>query len=142
MFRIRHQKWSDGRMSLPRLLGLSTLALTVVLAVAGCAGGPGSDGETDGGADAAPTGTWRDGTAWLTLDDGKVTGNDGCNSVYGTYSTAGDTVRFTLDPTTLKMCLGVTLSFARIASAIVSDDELTLLGPDDAAITTLARDAG
>jgi heat shock protein HslJ len=136
------QKWSDGRMSLPRILGLSALALAVVLAVAGCAGGPGTDVEEDGGADAAWTGTWREGTAWLTLDDGKVTGNDGCNSVYGTYSTTGDTVEFTLDPTTLKMCLGVTLSFARMTTAIVSNDELTLLGPDDVVITTLARDIG
>jgi heat shock protein HslJ len=129
-------------MFLTRFLGSSALALTVVLAAAGCAGGAGSDGETDDGADSAATGTWRDGTAWLTLDDGRVTGSDGCNGVNGSYSAEGDSVTFALEMTTMKACAGVTITFTNLVSAVVADDELTLRGADDAVITTLARDIG
>jgi hypothetical protein len=129
-------------MFLTRFLGSSALALTVVLAAAGCAGSAGSDGETDDGADSASTGTWRDGTAWLTLDDGRVTGSDGCNGVNGSYTAEGDTVTFELGMTTMKACVGVTITFSTLTSATVADDELTLRSAGDVVITTLKRDIG
>lgn len=120
------------------------LAALTIAALSGCASSGGAAGSTDPGDSSAGTaeGDWRapdTDSAWLTLAEGKVTGNDGCNPVNGSYQVAGDEVTFDLELTTLKACVGVTLSFAPLATATVDADTLTLYGADRAEIIALTR---
>ena len=127
------------------------LASVASLLLAGCASGSGAgsgDQEVGDPAASAPgsaetvEGTWRGGdtdAAWLTLEDGTVTGSDGCNPVNGSYSGDDGTVRFDLGFTTLKACSDVKLSFARLTRATVEDGALALYDEKDSLITALGR---
>ncbi len=43
--------------------------------------------------------------ATLTLQDGKFSGNTGCNGLSGTYTIQGDAIHFELGPMTMRACL-------------------------------------
>ena len=43
--------------------------------------------------------------ATLTLEDGRFSGNTGCNGLSGTYVVQGDTISFELGPMTMRACL-------------------------------------
>jgi heat shock protein HslJ len=127
--------------SIVTLAGLSVVALVL----SACASGrPGAD-PTPPSAQGATSvaGEWRadaPATAWLMFDEaGGVTGSDGCNGVGGTVASSGDEIRFTLDPSTLKACVGVTVSFSQLRSAVVSGDVMTTMDSSGGAIVELRR---
>jgi len=100
------------------------LAGGAVLGLAGCASSSSSDP-----AAVDPEGTWQAAdpdAAWLTIDAaGKLEGDDGCNHFTGTATVVDDEVRFTLDLSTLKACLGVTTSFQGMSSAVIEGETMT-----------------
>jgi heat shock protein HslJ len=109
-----------------RTSSIFALVLTggALLGLVGCASsGPSSSSAPD------PEGTWQAAdpdTAWLTIDDsGKLTGNDGCNNFTGTATVVEDEVKFKLDLSTLKACLGVTTSFHGMSSAVIDGETMT-----------------
>ncbi|MCS5714536.1 META domain-containing protein [Herbiconiux sp. CPCC 205716] len=136
---------------------LSALVILVAAsALTGCAsgqGGTGSGGDSSGGAGGSGSGSgsdalsiegeWRTAApdeAWLRFDaDGGVTGSDGCNGVGGTATVEGDEVSFALDPSTLKACVGVTVSFSKLGSAVVDGDVMTTRAVDGGEIVQLQR---
>jgi heat shock protein HslJ len=95
-----------------------------LLGLVGCA-------SSDPSASAAPDpeGTWQAAdpdTAWLTVDDsGKLEADDGCNHFTGTATVVDDEVKFKLDLSTLKACLGVTTSFHGLSSAVIDGETMT-----------------
>ncbi|GGI40598.1 hypothetical protein GCM10010988_29880 [Cnuibacter physcomitrellae] len=126
-----------------RLTLFATTSAAFALLLGGCASGaasPSSGGEQPA-ADVA--GTWAgtgDKPASLTLaEDGSLDGTDGCNRTTGHYTLDGSQVSFDLDPTTLKACLGVTLSFTALDHGRVDGDSITLYTYDGTELTTLTR---
>lgn len=129
---------------------LTTISLATTACASGAAGPAGettggSAGSTAGSSGPSPVaGTWRapePATAWLTFDeDGAVTGSDGCNPVNGRYQLTDDVVHFDLEFTTLKACVGVTVSFAALTSAVVDGDSLVARDSHDAELAVLARE--
>ncbi|WP_246150274.1 META domain-containing protein [Agromyces intestinalis] len=115
-------------------------AAAAALALAGCAGAGSSGGQ---GGD--PIGTWGDpaatGEPWLSLaDDGVLTGNDGCNSLRGTWERDDDgIVDFSGLAATRMFCQGVDTWLSGAEAARIDGDTMTVLGDDDAEIGTLAR---
>ncbi|MFB2599551.1 META domain-containing protein [Herbiconiux sp. P17] len=123
---------------------LALLAVVTIAALSGCAGSGGAGGSTDPGDTSADpaAGNWRapdDDSAWLTLDGGSVTGSDGCNPVNGTYQVADDEITFDLELTTLKACLGVTLSFNALAGGTLDADTLALYDAQHTELVALVR---
>lgn len=135
-------------MAAPRTAAFLALAAGAVLAFAACAGpaesgGPAASPPPDTPVNSGDaTGTWTsdDRSAWLTLADGELTGNDGCNAVNGSYTVEGDAIDFVPGIMTLKACPGVTLSFHGLSSAVVDDDLMTLYDADGAQLAVLTRD--
>jgi heat shock protein HslJ len=95
-----------------------------LLGLVGCA-----SSDPSGSAAPNPEGTWQaedPDTAWLTIDSGgKLEANDGCNHFTGTATVDEDEVKFKLDLTTLKACLGVTTSFHGMSSAVIDGETMT-----------------
>jgi heat shock protein HslJ len=90
-----------------------------------------------------PEGTWQAAdpdTAWLTIDDsGNLTGDDGCNKFTGTATVVDDEVKFKLDLSTLKACLGVTTSFHGLSSAVIDGETMTTRDYEGKEIVQLQR---
>lgn len=42
--------------------------------------------------------------AWMRLEKGRYEGFAGCNGLSGTYTVKGDSIRFTMDPSTMLAC--------------------------------------
>ena len=119
----------------------ATAALGAALILGGCAGGPGS-GESSGD-DASPVGTWGSedaGSPNLTLvDDGTVSGTDGCNRLSGSWTQDGPTVTFERMISTLMACEGVDTWLSQVSTATLDGDVLTVLDQSGAEIGTLER---
>jgi hypothetical protein len=120
-----------------RLLRRTGAALVVALVglalLAGCPAGGGS-----------AVGTWgRQGTAgepYLSLArNGTLSGSDGCNQLYGRWSSDGDLVSFSDMSSTLMACEDVDAWLSRLASARVDGDRLVVLDSSGAQIGTLER---
>jgi heat shock protein HslJ len=73
------------------------------------------------------------------LDDGTVTGTDGCNRMNGTWEIDDSTVEFGQMSSTMMACEDVDTWLSGVSSATVSGDELTVLDEGDAEIGTLQR---
>ena len=120
----------------------SILALAIsggaLLGLVGCASSASSDTATTD-----PEGTWQAAdpdTAWLTIDgSGNLTGDDGCNKFTGTATVVDDEVRFRLDLSTLKACMGVTTSFHGMSSAVIDGDTMTTRDYKGSEIVQLQR---
>ncbi|MGD8194091.1 META domain-containing protein [Herbiconiux sp. P18] len=139
-------------MSSRPVLSLAALSFAV-LAIAGCASSPATDssgageapepGSSSAAGPASVSGEWRADApqeAWLTIDEaGAVTGSDGCNWVSGTATFDGDAVTFSLNPSTLRACMGVTVSFSRLGSAVVDGDVMMTRDAAGAEIVELRR---
>ncbi|WP_382307869.1 META domain-containing protein [Herbiconiux sp. UC225_62] len=136
------------------MTGRAVFALLAALTIAtlsGCAssgaggsgaGDSGATGDSSAGAADPVEGNWSTPEAegaWLTLDGGSVTGSDGCNPVNGTYDVSGDEVTFDLELTTLKACLGVTLSFAGLSTGTLDADTLTLYDSQRTELVALTK---
>lgn len=109
-----------------------------LLSLVGCASSERSDSAAPN-----PEGTWQAAdpdTAWLTIDDsGKLTGDDGCNKFTGTATAVEDEVKFELDISTLKACMGVTTSFHGLSSAVIDGETMTTRDYEGNEIVQLQR---
>ena len=89
-------------------------------------------------------GTWgnenQSGEPWLTFaEDGRFSGSDGCNQVFGSYTVSGDTVSFGEMGSTLMFCEGVDTWLSTAASADVTDNTMVVRDAANAEIGTLER---
>lgn len=109
-----------------------------------------SPGFTLAGAPAAPTddpvGQWGEigeRSAYLTiLEDGIVTGSDGCNSIGGTWALTGGVVQFSDMLTTLMACPPRDTDLGGpVVAAIAKGDQLYVLDADGELLGVLSRGA-
>lgn len=116
-----------------RLAVLAAFAVVGMVAMA-CAS-PTSDSSR-----ASERGRWAgQGPEFLTLDDGNLTGSDGCNGLHGSYSREGDTLTVRLGLSTLKACMGVDTWLRKVATATVAGDTLTVFDRTGSQIGILTR---
>jgi len=112
--------------------------LAAGIALGGCASGTGS--EVDVG---TVVGTWQsseENAPHLTFtEDGKYTGNDGCNALSGRYTQEGDTVTVTMSAGTLKACQGVDTWLSNLAELTVGEDRLEVYNSSGDLIGSLTR---
>lgn len=123
-----------------RTSSILSLAISggALLGLVGCASSASSDTATTD-----PEGTWQAAdpdAAWLTIDgSGNLTGDDGCNKFTGTATVVDDEVRFRLDLSTLKACMGVTTSFHGMSSAVIDGETMTTRDYKGSEIVQLQR---
>lgn len=114
-------------------------ASSLVLALSAC-GAQDQPAET---AAADPGGAWGSheaGKPWLNLGaDGALTGNDGCNSLSGTWTKTGDGADFGAIASTKMYCEGVDSWLGGAATATLQQDTLTVKDAKDQVIGTLQR---
>jgi len=123
-------------------IGLFAIAAVAAsLALAGCSGGAGS-----GDSPSASTGTvgsWgadKAGEPSVTIAaDGAFNGTDGCNSVSGQGTFAGDGFTFGPMVSTMMACEGVDTWLSKADTAAVQDGELVVLDASGAQIGTLEQ---
>jgi len=115
------------------------LAIIALLAVAACGPGPADDTPDLEKQASGVWGTKAERSAFLELSDGKVTGSDGCNGLRGTYEVRDDRLEFSMKAQTLMACPGVDSWLAKLSSARVDGDTLTVYDRDDNEIGTLDR---
>lgn len=89
-----------------------------------------------------PVGFWgskEQGQPWLELaEDGKVTGNDGCNRLAGSWNASED-LQFTALASTKMFCEGVDDWLSRAATAKLEDgNKMLVLDADGKELGTLA----
>ncbi|WP_043534494.1 META domain-containing protein [Actinomyces polynesiensis] len=117
-----------------------TTGLLMAFSLTGCSGGASESGAAD------PVGTWGStaaGSPNLTFtEDGKVSGNDGCNSLSGTWTQDGDTVELGQMVTTLMACMDVDTWLSGAKSATVDGDTLLVEDEGGSQIGTLERASG
>jgi heat shock protein HslJ len=84
--------------------------------------------------------------AYLQFADGKLTGNDGCNSLFGDATVSGDTITFGPVGTTKKACPGMT-GMDQVRAVLtgdvtwkIDDTILTLTNADGAGLQLQAHD--
>lgn len=110
--------------------------ITVGCATTACVG-PASAPEN-----APETGEWRGtGPESLSLRNGKLRGNDGCNGIGGSYTAQDGTIVATLGLSTKMACPGVDTWLRGIATATVADDTMTVYNHVGERIGTLTRAA-
>lgn len=115
------------------------LAIAAFLAVAACGPGPADEGPD---LEEQAQGLWgskAERSQFLEFSDGKVTGSDGCNGLRGTYEVEDDRLQFSMGAQTLKGCPGVDPWLAKLSSASVDGDTLTVYDRHDNEIGTLDR---
>ncbi|SDP13475.1 META domain-containing protein [Microbacterium testaceum StLB037] len=116
-----------------RFVALTAFAVGGMIATA-CAS-PASDPSR-----ASEEGRWvGQGPEFLTLEDGVLTGSDGCNGLNGSYSREGDTLTVRLGLSTLKACMGVDTWLRKVATATIAGDKLTVFDRAGAEIGILTR---
>lgn len=149
------------RHSAPAVLaGVAGIAV-VALLVAGCAAssgsGSGAGSESGAGSGSAPepggsptsaaadsaVGEWGHDAPGLPhlelVDDGSVTGTDGCNRLFGSWTQDEQTVEFSGVGSTRMACPDVDTWLERMHSARVDGDALHISDADGAQIGTLDR---
>lgn len=120
---------------------IAPLAIAGALLLAGCAtpGAGGGDSETGG----SPVGMWGEdtkGSPYLEfLEDGTLSGSDGCNGIGGTYTDSDGTITVELGFSTLKACVGVDTWLRDISTASVDGDALAVFDTEGSRIGTLTR---
>jgi heat shock protein HslJ len=126
-----------GRMKSSRIW-TSAAVLAAGIALAGCAGQPGSEADVS-----TVVGTWQsseENAPHLTFtEDGKYAGNDGCNALSGRYTQEGDTVTVTMSISTLKGCPGVDTWLSQASEITVGDTQLEVFDDSGELIGALAR---
>lgn len=86
------------------------------------------------------SGRWEGtGPEYLSLSDGKVSGNDGCNGIGGRYTEQGGRISITMGLSTKMACPEVDTWLRGIATATVSDDTMTVFNRNGDQIGTLTR---
>ncbi|MCI2956884.1 META domain-containing protein [Agromyces atrinae] len=120
---------------------IAPLAIAGALLLAGCAtSGAGTGGAETGG---SPLGTWGEdakGSPHLEfLEDGTLSGSDGCNGIGGTYTDSDGTITVELGFSTLMACPGVDTWLRDISTASVDGDALAVFDTDGSRIGTLTR---
>jgi len=114
--------------------------LAMALAVVSCAAtsnDPGASKPTESETSVIlqdPVGLWgskEQGQPWLELaEDGKVTGNDGCNRLAGSWNASED-LQFAALASTKMFCEGVDDWLSRAATAKLKDDDTMLVFDGD-----------
>jgi len=131
---------------------LGAVALAAVVALTGCAtngGSAGSDGDQHGDpghSDPAngPAGIWGDPDTSTEpslelVDDGTLTGTDGCNRLRGGWTEEDDRVSFGQVASTRMACEGVDTWLSSLDSATVDGDTMTVFDASGSEIGTLER---
>ena len=116
-----------------KLLRAGIVVVLVSAALAGCSGTSNS----------AYVGTWGSsgaGKPSLTLtSDGKVSGNDGCNTLSGTWTEKNGRAEFGPFASTLKACNGVDTWLSHATSALAQGSSMTVYNSGNTTIGTLDK---
>lgn len=119
---------------------MKKLMLAGIVAVAALTLTACSAGTPDVNGNWGATGKQTRGEPALSLsEDGKAHGNDGCNTMNGSFTVEQGTVTFAPFATTMMACDGVDQWLSTAASATVSGDTMTFLDADGKEIGTLDR---
>ena len=114
-----------------RLALASGIALAVPLLIAGCT------------STATPVGTWgstAEGEPHLVInEDGTLGGNDGCNVMFGNWTSDADGLVFSEVGGTLMFCEGVDTWLSQLQTATVQGNELHVLGEGGEELGTLTK---
>ncbi|MBB2959265.1 META domain-containing protein [Pseudoclavibacter helvolus] len=119
-----------------KTLGVSiAVAAATLLFITGCAGSPASAAGSWGTPDSS-----GQGEPGLNLsDDGKVTGNDGCNRLMGDWTETDGKVEFGALASTMMFCEGVDTWLVGATAAEVDGDSLVVFNEAGDQIGTLPR---
>lgn len=113
------------------------LVLVAALGLGGCATSPGQDGSS-------LVGQWGgvpDGAPVLVFSgEGSFTGNDGCNTLTGSWKQANDVVTLENMATTLMACEGVDTWLSRASTAKIEGMNLTVFDAQGGEIGVLAHE--
>ena len=111
--------------------------MVAALGLAGCATAPGQEG-------ASVVGQWGgvpDGAPVLVFSgEGTVTGNDGCNTLTGSWKQANDVITLENMATTLMACEGVDTWLSRASTVKVHGMNLMVFDAQDKEIGVLAQE--
>lgn len=103
-----------------RLALASGIALALPLLIAGCTSSP------------SPVGTWgstAEGEPHLIIaEDGSLGGNDGCNVMFGNWTSDADGLVFSEVGGTLMFCEGVDTWLSRMQTATIDGNVIHILG--------------
>ncbi|WP_020076772.1 META domain-containing protein [Cryocola sp. 340MFSha3.1] len=124
---------ATGRAISARAIAGASALLLALAALAGCAPSSASD----------YTGTWTSdhpaGTSLDLKDGGQLSGNDGCNSLTGTWSESKGSITFGALATTKKACADVDPWLSKAASARSDGDTLNVYDEAGTQIGVLDR---
>ncbi|MFF7683896.1 META domain-containing protein [Microbacterium sp. NPDC007973] len=120
MKNISYSDENEENLMLRRAFAVVAL-IAVGWSITACASSAAESGLT------SETGEWVGmGPESLSLRDGKVSGNDGCNGIGGSYKMQDGRIVVTMGLSTKMACPGVDTWLRGIATAIVSDDTMTV----------------
>lgn len=89
-------------------------------------------------------GTWNGDapkhTPNLTLsEDGRLTGTDGCNRLFGSWKEEADGIVFVQVASTMMLCHGVNVWLSKLATASIDGDTMTVQDSEGEPVGTLTR---
>lgn len=93
-----------------------------------------------------PTGTWGQrerGRPWLSFDDARCTGSDGCNKMAGPWrQSCGGRIEVGPMMVTRMFCEGVDTWLSNVEAVAIDGDRMLVFGTDGKRLGSLRRTAG